>query len=117
MVSSQDQVIHLVKMLSLSYSAVATLLLSTAVAEKFDPLQHLGGQGPWFPGKLDAPQALNISLTQIAPNPNDISSEPPAGCSVDTAAFLSRHGSRYPDPGAYNGWLSIYYKVFILAPN
>lgn len=85
-------------MFSLSILSVATLLATAAVAEQFDPLHHLGGQGPWFP----------------APNPNNISSEPPAGCSVDTAAFLSRHGARYPDPGAYNGWLSLYYKVFNL---
>jgi len=87
-------------MFSLSITSVATLLATAAVAEQFDALHHLGGQGPWFP----------------APNPNNISPDPPAGCSVDTAAFLSRHGARYPDPGAYSGWQSLYYKVLGLNP-
>lgn len=37
---------------------------------------------------------------------NNISPEVPEGCVVDQAAYISRHGSRYPDTGAYNGWVS-----------
>lgn len=62
---------------------------------QFNPLHHLGGNSPWFSG----------------PNVFDISPEAPEGCTVDTAAFASRHGSRYPDPGAYNGWLNLSAKV------
>jgi acid phosphatase len=36
-----------------------------------------------------------------------ISSEVPAGCKVELSAFFSRHGSRYPDTGAYNGWVEL----------
>ncbi|KAK2017500.1 histidine acid phosphatase [Colletotrichum eremochloae] len=55
------------------------------------PLEHLGANGPWFAG----------------PNVNDISSDIPENCYVDQAAYVLRHGSRYPDPGAYNGWVSM----------
>ncbi len=36
-----------------------------------------------------------------------ISSEVPDGCRVELAAFLSRHGSRYPDNSAYNEWTNL----------
>ncbi|KAF6825852.1 histidine acid [Colletotrichum musicola] len=55
------------------------------------PLEHLGANGPWFAG----------------PNVNGISSDVPENCYVDQAAYVLRHGSRYPDPGAYNGWVSM----------
>jgi acid phosphatase len=35
----------------------------------------------------------------------------PAGCKVDLAAFFARHGSRYPDTGAYNGWVDLYKRI------
>ncbi|KAE8357053.1 histidine phosphatase superfamily [Aspergillus coremiiformis] len=65
---------------------------SAASAKAFDPLQHLGANSPWFPG----------------PNVNKIDSTVPEGCSVDQAVYVVRHGSRYPDPGAYNQWKSLY---------
>ncbi|KAI0024417.1 histidine acid phosphatase [Xylariomycetidae sp. FL0641] len=57
-----------------------------------DPLQWVGANGPWFAG----------------PNVHNISSEVPENCHVDQAAYISRHGSRYPDQGAYDGWVSMY---------
>lgn len=39
-------------------------------------------------------------MTGISPNV-------PEGCKVELSAFFSRHGSRYPDTGAYNGWVDI----------
>jgi acid phosphatase len=36
-----------------------------------------------------------------------ISPDVPDGCKVELSAFFSRHGSRYPDTGAYNGWVDI----------
>ncbi|OTB16807.1 hypothetical protein K445DRAFT_316285 [Daldinia sp. EC12] len=57
-----------------------------------NPLQWLGANGPWYAG----------------PNVFGISPEPPQGCHVDRAAYISRHGSRYPDQGAYDGWVSMY---------
>lgn len=33
--------------------------------------------------------------------------EAPANCYVDQAAYISRHGSRYPDNGAYSGWVDM----------
>jgi hypothetical protein len=77
-------------------SALTTLAVFIASTEaQFNPLEHLGGNSPWFKG----------------PNIFDISPDAPEGCSVDQAAFSSRHGSRYPDPGAYNGWLTLSAKV------
>jgi acid phosphatase len=42
---------------------------------------------------------------------NGISPEAPAECTVDQAVYIARHGSRYPDPGAYNGWVELYEQV------
>lgn len=47
------------------------------------------------------------SLTIIGPDVTGISSSVPAGCKVELSAFFSRHGSRYPDTGAYNGWVEL----------
>ncbi|KAK6426506.1 hypothetical protein LTR95_016123 [Oleoguttula sp. CCFEE 5521] len=74
---------------------IFTALVVSTAAESFDPLQHLGGNSPWFSG----------------PNVNNISPDAPQGCRVDQAAFTSRHGSRYPDPGAYNGWVTLAAKI------
>lgn len=52
------------------------------------PLEWLGANSPWFPG----------------PNVNKISSDVPDECTIDQAAYVSRHGSRYPDSGAYAEW-------------
>lgn len=40
----------------------------------------------------------------------------PSGCKVDLAAFFSRHGSRYPDTGAYNGWVDLYKRIQAAGP-
>lgn len=40
-----------------------------------------------------------------------ISSDVPAGCKVELAAFFSRHGSRYPDNGAYNEWTNLFDRI------
>jgi acid phosphatase len=82
----------------LTTATLANCLLLTArvaYAADLDPTQQLGGNSPWFPG----------------PDVNDIPYEVPDGCSVDMAAFVSRHGSRYPDQGAYNGWVALSAKV------
>ena len=63
--------------------------------DEFEPLHHLGANSPWFPG----------------PNMFGIDPAAPDGCVVDQAVYIARHGSRYPDPGAYNGWVSLYEKV------
>ncbi|KAI0167152.1 phosphoglycerate mutase-like protein [Hypoxylon sp. FL1284] len=57
-----------------------------------NPLQRLGANGPWYAG----------------PNIFGLSPEVPENCRVDRAAYISRHGSRYPDQGAYDEWLSMY---------
>ncbi|KAH7251306.1 histidine phosphatase superfamily [Fusarium tricinctum] len=67
----------------------AILLPDTASAKS--PLTHLGGNGPWHIGE---------PITGI-------SSDIPEGCHVDQAAYVSRHGSRYPDTGAHNGWVDM----------
>ncbi|KAF5669939.1 secreted acid phosphatase [Fusarium heterosporum] len=67
----------------------AILLPDTAAAKS--PLTHLGGNGPWHIGE---------PVTGI-------SSEVPEGCHVDQVAYISRHGSRYPDSGAHSGWVDM----------
>lgn len=60
-----------------------------------EPLKWLGGNGPYFAG----------------PNVNNVENKVPEGCVVDQVAYVARHGSRYPDQGAYNGWVALYEKV------
>ena len=58
-------------------------------------------------------QVTTMMRDLIVPGPDvfGISPEVPQGCDVDQAVYVSRHGSRYPDPGAYNGWVSLYNQV------
>lgn len=83
--------------------AVALILLSVACAEaehtsrskhttaskplSFNPLEHLGGQTPYF----------------SAPSQYGIDAALPAGCHIDQASYLMRHGARYPTTGSYGG--------------
>jgi hypothetical protein len=60
-----------------------------------NPLQWLGANSPWFAG----------------PNVNGIDPEVPENCYVEQAAYAVRHGSRYPDTGAYNGWVAMQQRV------
>ncbi|SPN96560.1 related to PHO12 - secreted acid phosphatase [Cephalotrichum gorgonifer] len=55
------------------------------------PLTWLGANGPWAAG----------------PNVHGISTDVPDNCYVDQAAYVSRHGSRYPDKGAYGEWVEM----------
>ncbi|KAK7443232.1 hypothetical protein VKT23_015830 [Stygiomarasmius scandens] len=71
------------------------LLLAAAnstVAESFNPLHHSGPASPYF----------------VAPTL--ASSSVPDGCVVDQAAWLLRHGSRYPEPGSFTGWKNLFAK-------
>lgn len=45
-----------------------------------------------------------------------ISSDVPAGCSVELTAFFARHGSRYPDTGSYNGWVDLSIRIQAAGP-
>ncbi|ROV87494.1 hypothetical protein VMCG_10507 [Cytospora schulzeri] len=56
-----------------------------------EPLKWLGANSPWFAG----------------PNVYNISPDVPENCYVDQAAYVVRHGSRYPDSGAYSGWVDM----------
>lgn len=73
--------------------------IDTASETAANPLQWLGANSPWFAG----------------PNVNDIDSEVPENCYVEQAAYAVRHGSRYPDTGAYNGWVSMQQRVGLRA--
>ncbi|KAL3425642.1 histidine acid phosphatase [Phlyctema vagabunda] len=60
-----------------------------------NPLTSLGANGPYFTG----------------PNVNGVSRDIPEGCKVDQVAYVTRHGSRFPDTGAYNEWVALYEKI------
>ncbi|KAK7714597.1 hypothetical protein SLS57_007073 [Botryosphaeria dothidea] len=81
------------KVASLGVAAAASA--AVAAGQEFNPLRHLGGNGQWFAG----------------PNVFGIDPEAPEGCTVDQGAFVSRHGSRYPDPGAYAEWTALEAKI------
>ena len=58
-------------------------------------------------------------LSLPGPNVNDVENVIPEGCYVEQVAYVSRHGSRFPDQGAYNEWVALYNKVrldFIQVP-
>ncbi|KAG9495327.1 hypothetical protein J7337_013566 [Fusarium musae] len=73
-----------------SLDPIQAVLLPDGASAK-SPLAHVGANSPWHIGE---------DLTKI-------SSAVPEGCQVDQAAYVSRHGSRYPDQGAHNGWLEM----------
>ncbi|KAF8859661.1 phosphoglycerate mutase-like protein, partial [Acephala macrosclerotiorum] len=60
-----------------------------------EPLEWLGANSPYFAG----------------PNINGISNSVPEGCTVEQVAYNVRHGSRYPDSGAYAQWTTLYAKI------
>ncbi|KAH9919490.1 phosphoglycerate mutase-like protein [Epithele typhae] len=74
--------------------SLALLSVANASGNAFKPLQHSGPASPYF----DAPAQFGIG------------SDTPAECKVEQAAYIVRHGSRYPEPGSYNGWVSLYEK-------
>ncbi|KAG6917500.1 hypothetical protein DXG01_002364 [Tephrocybe rancida] len=74
--------------------ALSAVLVGAAVAGSFDPLQHSGPASPYFD----------------APSQSGIASSTPSNCKVDQAAYILRHGSRYPEPGSFAGWQSLFAK-------
>ncbi|KAK7062821.1 hypothetical protein VNI00_000316 [Paramarasmius palmivorus] len=60
----------------------------------FNPLQHSGPASPYFD----------------APSQSGVVNEVPEGCVVDQAAYIARHGARYPEPGSFNGWKNLFSK-------
>jgi hypothetical protein len=48
---------------------------------------------------------------KIGPNIYRISNAAPDNCIVEQVAYNVRHGSRYPDPGAYAQWTTLHAKV------
>ncbi|ROT35131.1 phosphoglycerate mutase-like protein [Sodiomyces alkalinus F11] len=73
-----------------SLDPIQPVLLPDGALAK-NPLAHLGANGPWV----------------AAPPVTGISTEIPENCHVDQAAYVLRHGSRYPDTGAHNGWVEM----------
>jgi hypothetical protein len=52
---------------------------------------------------------------KLGPNIYGISNAVPDNCIVEQVAYNVRHGSRYPDPGAYSQWTTLYAKVDFIA--
>nr|VWO97995.1 G-protein comlpex beta subunit CpcB [Ganoderma boninense] len=74
----------------------AFLSLATLVyGAEFNPLHHSGPASPYF----DAPSQFGV--------PPSI----PAQCRVDQAAYIVRHGSRFPEPGSFAGWQALFNKL------
>ncbi|KAJ7685485.1 phosphoglycerate mutase-like protein [Mycena polygramma] len=78
----------------LGHVLLASLPVSAVFCLSFDPLQHSGAASPYF----DAPSQDGIAL------------DTPTGCVVDQAAYILRHGSRYPEPGSFTGWQDLFKK-------
>ncbi|KAI3613264.1 histidine acid [Moniliophthora roreri] len=79
------------------HSGIVLVLAQAAVLASnvpFNPLHHSGPASPYFD----------------APSQSGIASEVPEGCVVDQAAYIARHGARYPEPGSYIGWKILFSK-------
>lgn len=66
------------------------------------------------PRYLPTPPMQSQTLAYTRPTGPEVTSIPsdvPDGCRVDLAAFFSRHGSRYPDTGAYRQWTDLHDRV------
>ncbi|KAF8056540.1 phosphoglycerate mutase-like protein [Lyophyllum atratum] len=74
--------------------ALCITLTWATVTCAFDPLRHSGAASPYF----DAPSQFGIPVAT------------PANCQVDQAAYIVRHGSRYPEPGSFVGWQNLFAK-------
>jgi acid phosphatase len=48
---------------------------------------------------------------RIGPSIYGISNAVPDNCVVEQVSYNVRHGSRYPDSGAYAQWTTLYAKV------
>ncbi|PQE31175.1 histidine acid phosphatase protein [Rutstroemia sp. NJR-2017a WRK4] len=60
-----------------------------------NPLEWLGANSPYFTG----------------PKVHGVSNQVPDKCFVEQVAYNVRHGSRFPDSGAYSGWVTLYQKI------
>ncbi|GJE97574.1 phosphoglycerate mutase-like protein [Phanerochaete sordida] len=78
--------------------AVTSLLVVAcsvaSILAAFNPLHHSGPASPYF----------------IAPHEDNLPQGTPDGCVVDQAAYIVRHGSRYPEPGSFTGWQMLFEK-------
>ncbi|EHA28115.1 histidine acid phosphatase [Aspergillus niger ATCC 1015] len=70
-------------------------ILSPSTSINQNPLQYAGGNSPYFAG----------------PNVFGIDNSVPEKCSVQQAAYVVRHGSRFPDSGSYESWVGIKEKI------
>ncbi|KAJ6147165.1 hypothetical protein N7497_009147 [Penicillium chrysogenum] len=52
-----------------------------------------------------------VLIYDLGPNVNGIDSRIPDQCTVRQAAYVVRHGSRFPDTGSYEAWVAIYHKI------
>jgi acid phosphatase len=68
-----------------------------ATGSATNPLEWLGANSPWFAG----------------PDVYEIGDDIPENCYVQQVSYNVRHGSRYPDSGAYAGWVSMQERVGI----
>ena len=88
-------------------------ILLSASSSASNPLTQLGANSPYFAGSSTPPPSLFQSLTKPGPNIHKIENTVPDNCYVDQVAYVVRHGSRYPDNGAYQQWVTLYQKVVL----
>ncbi|EKM53795.1 uncharacterized protein PHACADRAFT_260319 [Phanerochaete carnosa HHB-10118-sp] len=80
-------------MIAIPSILVAFCCFASAVA-RFNPLHHSGPAAPYFD----------------APHEDGIPESTPDGCVVDQAAYILRHGARYPEPSDFTGWQTLFQK-------
>ncbi|KAJ5149790.1 phosphoglycerate mutase-like protein [Penicillium atrosanguineum] len=77
--------------------APANDILFPSTSNSQNPLIYSGGNTPWYAG----------------PNVNGMSNSVPKTCTVQQAAYVVRHGSRFPDSGSYSSWVNLHEKIQI----
>lgn len=86
------------------------VLPSTSSAS--NPLTLLGANSPYFAGPSLYPSQYTIHILKVlGPNVNGVENIVPENCYVEQVAYVVRHGSRFPDNGAYKEWVALYNKV------
>ncbi|KAJ5496093.1 hypothetical protein N7539_001209 [Penicillium diatomitis] len=101
-------------------SVVASLLLAAGTSQATAGTVLAPGYDIVFPSSKTSRNPLPYSVANSpyfpGPNVNGVKNEVPDRCTVQQAAYVVRHGSRFPDTGSYNSWVALKDKVSTHVP-
>ncbi|KAF7715425.1 Uncharacterized protein PECH_007920 [Penicillium ucsense] len=98
-------------------SVVASLLVAAGTSQAAPGTVLAPGYDIVFPSSKTSRNPLPYSVANSpyfpGPNVNGVKNEVPDRCTVQQAAYVVRHGSRFPDTGSYNSWVALKDKIQI----